>query len=277
MGNLFSNVFSNFSDFWGAFFGIGEIILMAIIIYYTIRTLFVNNAKSMIILYAISIFILGGVFLTTPEFQRGWFLFVPAGLSMVFILIFNLEVKRDIWTANQSGKGETKSVTTSISNDEINTYISNIIKAVQNFSKNNTGALIVLSNGNLTKQVLDSGVILNADISTQLIESIFFPKSALHDGAMIINGHRVEAAGCFVPITQKTNLSKDLGSRHRAGIGVTETADVVSIIVSEETGIISVAKHGIIENYADYDKLLKTLNDYYWKDLSVQTRRVKNV
>lgn len=134
-------------------------------------------------------------------------------------------------------------------------------------SKNNVGALLVLSKGSLPKQVLQSGVMVDAEISPQLIEGIFFPKSPLHDGAMIIKGHKILAAGCFLPLSQKLNYPKEFGTRHRAAIGITEVANVISIVVSEETGIISVVKQGNVQRYADYDVLKSVLRDYYWQEL----------
>ena len=140
-------------------------------------------------------------------------------------------------------------------------------------SKDNIGALIILANDNLPRQVLESGVAIDGKISTQLIEGIFFPKAPLHDGAMVINNYKVQAAGCFLPLTQNVNIPKELGTRHRAGIGITETSNVIALIVSEETGIITIAQRGKISRYADYDLLRKTLNDYYWKDLSADGRK----
>ena len=139
-------------------------------------------------------------------------------------------------------------------------------------SKNDVGAIIVLSTGNVPDQILTSGVRIDSDISSELIESIFFPKTPLHDGAMIINGTRVVSAGCFLPLSQTDNIPKDLGTRHRAGIGITENIDVTSIIVSEETGIISVATAGKITRYADTETLKKTLTRYFWQELESARR-----
>ena len=92
-------------------------------------------------------------------------------------------------------------------------------------------------------------------------------------GAMIVNNYKIQAAGCFLPLTQNVNIPKELGTRHRAGIGITETSNVIALIVSEETGIITIAQRGKISRYADYDLLKRTLNDYYWKDLSSDGRK----
>jgi diadenylate cyclase len=139
-------------------------------------------------------------------------------------------------------------------------------------SKNDVGAIIVLSTGNVPSQIIDSGIRLESDISSELIESVFFPKTPLHDGAMIVSGTKIVAAGCFLPLSQNEGIPKDLGTRHRAGIGVTETIDVMSLIVSEETGIISIAKAGKITRYADFERLKQTLSQYYWQELDI-TRR----
>ena len=186
-------------------------------------------------------------------------------------LLFPTEVRRIFLSkakdrSSDLNKGEKPKI-------EVEECISNIIKALQNMSKNDIGALIVLSNGNLPKQVLDSGITLNADISSQLLEGIFFPKAPLHDGAVILSGHKIRAAGCFLPLTQSLDYPKELGTRHRAGIGITEVANVTAIIVSEETGIISIVKQGRITRYADYEKLRATLEEYNWKDLSVEHKR----
>ena len=144
-------------------------------------------------------------------------------------------------------------------------------------SKNNIGALIVLSKGSLPKQVLQSGVTIDAEISTQLIEGVFFPKAPLHDGAMVIHGHKIQAAGCFLPLTQKTSYPKEYGTRHRAAIGITEVANVISLVVSEETGIISIVKQGNVTRYADYEMLMNALrDDYYWQEMPLADKKRNN-
>ena len=157
--------------------------------------------------------------------------------------------------------------------EKIHNCISEIIKALQNMSKNDIGAIIVLSSGNVPSQIIDSGVRLDSDISSALIESVFFPKTPLHDGAMIINDTKIVAAGCFLPLSQNVdNIPKDLGTRHRAGIGITETMDVMSIVVSEETGVISIARGGKITRYADTEMLKNVLSQYYWQEVESSRR-----
>ena len=90
---------------------------------------------------------------------------------------------------------------------------------------------------------------------------------------MVICGHKIQAAGCFLPLTQKTSYPKEYGTRHRAAIGVTEVANVISLVVSEETGIISIIKQGNVTRYADFDKLMDTLKDYYWQDMPLTDKK----
>ena len=207
---------------------------------------------------------------TDFEYLGAFYVIGELVFSVFSLLLFPTEVRR-MFLKNaklkiaEPIKGEKK--------PEVEECISAVIKALQNMSKSDVGALVVLSNDNLPKQVLDSGVKLNADISPQLLEAIFFPKAPLHDGAVILSGHKIVAAGCFLPLTQNLSYPKELGTRHRAGIGITEVANVTALIVSEETGIISIVKAGKVTRYADYDMLRGALEEYYWKDLSVEHKK----
>lgn len=114
-------------------------------------------------------------------------------------------------------------------------------------SKTKTGALIIFEHNMKLSDIMTTGTIINADITAELLKNIFYPKAPLHDGALIIRNFRIAAAGCVLPLTSKTNLSKDLGMRHRAGIGASEISDAITVIVSEETGGISVAIEGMLK------------------------------
>jgi diadenylate cyclase len=113
-------------------------------------------------------------------------------------------------------------------------------------SDSKTGALICFENNTLLGDVIDTGTLLQAKASRELVENVFFPKSPLHDGAMVIRDGEIYAAGCILPLTKKT-VSSALGTRHRAGIGLSEQSDAIIVIVSEETGAISVAKGGVLD------------------------------
>ena len=122
--------------------------------------------------------------------------------------------------------------------------ISEIVHAATNMASTKTGALIVIERDTKLGDVIHTGTLLDADVSSSLLENIFFPNTPLHDGAVIIRGDRIHTAGCFLPLTSNTNLSRDLGTRHRAALGISEASDAIVVIVSEETGKISIALNG---------------------------------
>ena len=125
--------------------------------------------------------------------------------------------------------------------------ITQIVMACEDMSASRTGALIVFERSNMLEEQILSGTVLNAEITAELLKNIFFVKAPLHDGAVIIRGGKIAAAGCVLPLTGDNNLSPDLGTRHRAGIGMSEQSDAVVIIVSEETGSISIAVDGMLK------------------------------
>ena len=269
IGSFFQNDFS----FWH----VVETLLLFSLIFYVSKVLYDNDSSKAMFIYW-TLLVLGGALMLSGSalFTQQFFLLYMLVVSVFFLMIFHVEVKKSLWDKRGVVPAHEKSAGASTevhSVQEVERCIENIIKALQNMSKNNVGALLVLSRGNLPRQVLQSGVALNAEISTQLLEGVFFPKAPLHDGAVIIRGHKVQAAGCFLPLTQKTSYPKDFGTRHRAAIGITEVANVISIVVSEETGIISVVKAGVVQRYADYDVLTTALRDYYWQELPLQGKR----
>ncbi|MBE5734323.1 MAG: hypothetical protein E7347_04670 [Clostridiales bacterium] len=244
-----------------------SIVVFAVLYYYMMKFLADNKSGPMIALF-VFVMVIGGALLTFVEnFNCAIYLIIPALFLIAIMVLYSVELKRIIWQRKMPKISDLRNGDMVQDEERVQACIGEIIRSLQNMSKNDVGAIIVLSNGNIPKQILDSGVRLDSDISSELIESVFFPKTPLHDGAMIINGTKIVAAGCFLPLSQNENIPKDLGTRHRAGLGVTETIDVISIIVSEETGIISVARAGQITRYADSEVLKKTLGRYYWQEL----------
>lgn len=269
------NVVEKISRFWENFITRPDITIMVsisivaftVLYYYLIKFLVNNNSGSLVSLFVAIMIIAGGIFTFNERIDNGFFLLLPLLMVIVVIILYSVELKRIIWSRKNMKMTDIKhGESTYYDEEKSKKCITEIIKAVQDMSKNNVGAIIVLSNGNIPKQILDSGVAVDSDISCEIIESIFFPKTPLHDGAMIINGTKIVSAGCFLPLSQKVGgLPKDLGTRHIAGLGITETIDVVSLIVSEETGIISIARGGKLTRYADAEILKKTLSKYYWQ------------
>ncbi|MBQ3597289.1 MAG: diadenylate cyclase [Clostridia bacterium] len=250
------------------------VLAFTVLYFFFIKFLVNNDAEDVVTIFAFVMFISAAVVSMVDAIDNEIFLVVPAICIMVGLNVYAVELKRIIWAKHNVKLFDIKkSEGVKYDEEKIQHCISEIIKALQNMSKNDVGAILVLSTGNIPSQIIDSGVKLESDISSELIESVFFPKTPLHDGAMIINGAKIVAAGCFLPLSQNLdNIPKDLGTRHRAGIGVTETIDVISIIVSEETGIISIARGGKITRYADTESLKNILGKYYWQELESARR-----
>jgi diadenylate cyclase len=138
-----------------------------------------------------------------------------------------------------------------------------IIDAVEVFSRDRVGALIIFEKETALSDIMESGTMIDAEISEQLLGNIFYEGSPLHDGAVIIKDGRICAAGCVLPLTKSNTISKNLGTRHRAGIGITENSDALALIVSEETGIISMASDGQLSRFLDIKTVEKTLLNMY--------------
>lgn len=259
----FSSILERLKLFFVNFkwYSVIPLIAIIVLIFYVLRVLTTNNADRIIWAYVATTVLTGiYLFILGSSTARMIMFMTQMAFFICVICIFAIEIKRDVWQKRSASGRRAASLADS------NVCIEEIVKAVQNMSKNNIGALIILSNGNLPGGILESGVQINADISAKLIESIFFPKTALHDGALVLLGTKIQAAGCFLPLAQEVNLSKDLGTRHRAGIGLTETVNVTAIIVSEESGIISIAKGGKIIRYIDTTVLRETLKQFYWQE-----------
>ena len=172
---------------------------------------------------------------------------------IVAAIIFQPELRRAL---ENIGKKRLSNIgRQSISSEEANaiTCVNDICKAVSNMQERKIGALIVFERGTRLTEIIATGTAIDASVSTELVQNIFYPKSPLHDGAMIIRDYRIASAGCILPLTANNELNSQLGTRHRAAIGMSENSDAVVVVVSEETGVISVAKGGRIER--DYNPI----------------------
>jgi len=174
-------------------------------------------------------------------------------------IVFQPELRRAL---EQLGRGKIfKTAYWSWSTQEFESMLDELTKAIPVLVKKRIGALIVMERSTGLKDWVETGIPVNGAVTAELLVNIFFPRSPLHDGAVIIRGDQIVAAGCYLPLTEDPGLSKELGTRHRAGIGVTEHSDAVAIIISEETGIISLAHDGVLTRYLDEKKLRKALTD----------------
>lgn len=138
-----------------------------------------------------------------------------------------------------------------------------LARTVAVLSENKIGALIVLEKETGLNDYIETGIKVDGLVTSEFLTNVFIPNTPMHDGAVIIRGNRVQAAGCLLPLTQDRNLSKELGTRHRAAIGISEQTDAVVVIVSEETGIISIARGGRLVRYFDTDKMVEYLQPLF--------------
>ena len=185
---------------------------------------------------------------------------ITVGLIAVVIL-FQPEIRRGLeqigrrgvlsWQFRDMGK------------DEMYATVHKIVDAVDDFSSTQTGALMAIERETMLTDICESGVIVDAEISVRLLGNLFYEGSPLHDGAVIIRGDRVHAASCVLPLTERQNIGKNLGTRHRAALGLSEVSDAFVIVVSEETGAISVAQYGEFKRFLDLKTLEKMLLDIY--------------
>ncbi|WP_101773715.1 diadenylate cyclase CdaA [Peptostreptococcus faecalis] len=147
--------------------------------------------------------------------------------------------------------------------DDSDGVINELLDAIYDLSKDKIGALVVLEGETKLNEIIVTGIKIEGEITKQLVCNIFSPNTPLHDGAMIIRDMKIKSAACFLPLTQRKDLSQDLGTRHRAGIGVSEISDCLTLIVSEETGSVSITKSGKIYRNITRERLFNILKSFY--------------
>ena len=180
---------------------------------------------------------------------------------LVLLILFQPEVKRTL-----EHLGRSANMSRNKEQDESATPIEEITKCLQRLSRRRVGALVVIEQKTGLQEFIDTGSRLDAVISASLLENIFEPNTPLHDGAVIIRGERIEAAACILTLSDNNAISYDLGTRHRAALGVSESTDALVLIVSEETGIISLAQNGRLTRHLDADAIRKVLRTVYQQE-----------
>ncbi|MGI6736359.1 MAG: diadenylate cyclase CdaA [Anaerovoracaceae bacterium] len=149
---------------------------------------------------------------------------------------------------------------------EARNFINQFLRGIEEGSASRTGMLLVIEREISLEDIVETGTVVDAAVTAELLGNIFYEGAPLHDGAVVIRGTRVYAAGCVLPLTENKSLPTELGTRHRAGIGITEKSDALTVIVSEETGIISMAQEGHLERYLERKNVEKALLDIYLKN-----------
>lgn len=252
-----------------------DIVLVALALYYCIKLVRQTRAFHLvkgIVFLGIVYFVVSALKMSAASYL---FSHLFGDIVIVMILLFQPEIRQVI---ESFGRGDFRKVNLFSRNnnyalDEYRASASNIAKAAANMSEKKIGALIVVEGKTMLGDVISTGTTVDSAVSSAVIENIFFPKAPLHDGAMVIRDNRILSAGCILPLTQN-DISKELGTRHRAAIGITEHSDAVVVIVSEETGAISIANGGVLKRNLTLGELIEELTKYMAPEDSVQKFKI---
>lgn len=256
MVEFFQNVFVGFR-----LIDVLDIVIVAYLVYKILGFIQETRAQQLVR----GLVVLGIVFFLSDFlnlYLLNWLLrnFVTMGL-FALIVLFQPELRRGL---EQLGRrnivaGQFRS----LDKENAIEVVKEIVAAVDDFSATRTGALIVFERETMLNDIIETGTIVDARISVRLLGNLFYEGSPLHDGAVIIRGDRIHAASCVLPLTEKKNIGRNLGTRHRAGLGVSEVSDALVIVVSEETGVISVAENGNFRRFMDLKSVEKILLGVY--------------
>ena len=240
-----------------------DILIIAFLIYQLV--LFTRQTRAMQVLKGLAVLIVASylseiIGLTTLN----WLLRSILNNGVIALLIlFQPEWKRALEQI-----GRTAALGRSVGEDESEHIVNEISTCLMRLSRRRVGALIVFEQRTGLKEFADTGTLIDSRISAPLLENIFEPNTPLHDGAVIIQGDRVAAAACILTLSDSNSISHELGTRHRAGLGISENTDAIVLIVSEETGIVSMARGGKLTRHLDEDALKNVLRDMYHEEHS---------
>lgn len=258
MSEFFTNIWEWLKNgFSMSIFDAIDIVIITTVIYQILKLF--KNTRAMNVLKGVALLIVAlavASWLELPTTE--WLLssVVTSGIVIVFVL-FQPELRL---VFENFGRAKLHDQYTE---DNVDKIVTEFVNTCENLSRRRVGALLVFQQKTNLKDVCETGTFLNANISAGLLENIFEPNTPLHDGATVISGNKILSAGCFLPLSENNTIEKKLGTRHRAALGISERTDAVVIIVSEETGIISLAKGGVLTRYLDLEALKQFLTEIY--------------
>ncbi|NLT98317.1 MAG: TIGR00159 family protein [Christensenellaceae bacterium] len=247
-----------------------DILLLAVVIYWLLKL--TSKTRAMQVLKGLGIILVAAWVMDFLHLAgTAWILnYVLQIGALLIVIIFQPELRRAL---AKLGRGRIDLTPPNVVNAQ--EVVENILKAVLNLSKKRVGALIVFERKTGLKEVIESGTRLSAVISAELLENLFFTNSPLHDGAVIIREDTMEAAGCFLPLSDNKQIGQELGTRHRAALGISEVSDSVTLVISEETGVISVAQDGTLIRYLDSKAIRDLLEELYYVKQSNRYRALR--
>lgn len=267
-GALFTNLFEH--PDWR---NIVDVIILTVLIYHVIK-LVMHTRSNSLFKGIVAILLMAWVADVLRINAFSWILgqIINMGFLAV-VIVFQPELRRAL---EQIGRSKVVRRVFGISNktqkeERVEQPVSEIVRALSSMSRKKIGALIVIERSTGLGDVIESGTTVDAEISAPLIENIFEPNTPLHDGAVIMRNRRIAAAACILQLSDDNTISRELGTRHRAAIGITETTDAVSLIVSEETGIISMAREGKLTRHLDARSLTILLTELFTPDRTMHS------
>ena len=242
------------------FSNVTEIIILTILVYYAL--LWIKSTKAWYLLRGIAMIMAFAVAAAIFHWDTIlWILGRTGGIAVTaLVIIFQPELRKAL---EQIGRGAMRENSRSADSEDRDRVIDEIIQCMTDLSRRRVGALIVFEQKTGLKDVIETGTAIDGKISAPLLENIFEPNTPLHDGAVVVRGTRVVAAACILTLTEGRGISRELGTRHRAAIGISETTDATVLIVSEETGIMSMARNGRITRHLDSKSLRTILEGIY--------------
>lgn len=234
--------------------GLVEILALAILFYYALLFFQGTRGAPILVGFVVAIFVLLLTTKLTHLDTLNWILKqFFAYLTIAFVVIFQPEIRRVL---SELGRQPSSLVNRSMDRG----MIEHIIDAILLLANQKIGALVAIERGISLQGVQETGTVLDSAVSSELLATIFYPHTPLHDGGVVVREDRLMAAGCLFPLSQRSELSKSLGTRHRAAIGLTEETDSIVLVVSEETGTISLAYKGRLSRGLDEDRLQRMLH-----------------
>lgn len=270
------NAFLDYLEYvWNQLSNIGivdvlDIAIVALLLFWVIKFMRARRAGKLM-LGIVMLFLL---LLLSAAFEMRALNFILNSLFSVGLIAIVIVFQPELRSALEKVGGVSDNLKSMVDNDEMKLAIGQICDAAQEFSKNKTGALIVFERNVRLGDVIRTGTTIDAVTTSLLLGNIFYNKAPMHDGAVIIRKGRVHAAGCYLPLSSNNNIVKELGTRHRAAIGMSENSDAIILVVSEETGGISVAVDGDIKR----DFTRKALESYLVNSLMGEEKKnIKNV
>lgn len=245
---------------WDIFRIIFDIFIISYVFYLLITLLKESRAFQLIksvILILVAAFVAELLELSTLSFVLQMVIEV---LPVMLIVLFHPELRRILEGLGQTPVMELfRSATQGTKSADVSIMVKEVVKATYAMAEEKTGALIVFERKTNLSETIRTGTIVDSAVTAQFLRQLFIKNTPLHDGAVVVKNNRIAAAACYLPLSNNLQLDKDLGTRHRAGIGVSENTDCISIIVSEETGFVSVAQNGVLKRNIKEDMLRKIL------------------